>query len=77
VEPELTVWPINATGEEKMFSLVETQHKPSKPQRIVFLPGLILKTLQLPYALYVSVRVPCRFHNKLLLVPYKTLIIGL
>jgi hypothetical protein len=61
------VKPINATGEETMFFLVETQHKPSKSQRIVFLPGLTLKTLQLQYALYVSVRASFITHNQLLL----------
>ena len=60
-----------------MFFLVETQHKPSKPQRMVFLLDLTLKTLQLPYALYVSVRVSFFFtHNRLLLLPYKTLSTG-
>jgi hypothetical protein len=77
VESELAVGPINATGEGSMFFLVETQHKPAKPKRIVFLQGLILKTLQLPYALYVTLRVPCRIHSQLLLVPYETLITGL
>ena len=50
-----------------MFFLVETQHKPPKPQGIIFLPGLTLKTPQIPYALSVGLRASFFTQNQLLL----------